>query len=856
MAIIKLYHILSILISISICNSNDNEEEEFLENKFNQIQFSEKLYLENKLNSYLELDIIGTLNGSIIGMIKKNIIWDVSIGKPLLNIEVDLESILQTTQIFPAYDNYLYLSESGKVKKTGIDINLNNIKELVEKSPFTFPNIGDFIYIGNKETKLITLDLLSGRILSDTSNKIKDRYDFNSVKAITIIRTDYFISSIEKSTGKESWSLSISEITFLNINQYKKPESKIEENESHSIAIRESREESILDQVKTIKLNVNNEKVSIKAEENNNSLKEIQLYDEIYFDFLNEYFKFLKIKIKNGQLLDKDLDMSYLTQKWINIKKDYLKKESQGLIVYNNYNRTSFNNTNSTIFNNYDHDLIQNHTLFTRPNIFNIVDESEIFINEHLYDRILFEVGVYFIYFKMTNTILIYIISVILLLLVFILVVILLLSYKENKKLRLLLQQTSSSLLQLPIDNICKSLVPTVNNQIISVSDCLKFSIINSFIRNSVNRVEKKILIGDEEKVNNLTTAIVKKSNSVSTNVTIPINSVFYNIIDEGRLNKTFTNLEQIGKGGFGLVLKAKHIIDENYYAIKIIKLKIDKFKDLASNSVIKEVKTMIKLNHKNVVRYTTCWFQSQLEGLENIIDINQSLFKSENLDTSKSVSISVHKSNAFSFKNPKLGSKTNIYENSERNDVSAGIVFNKSNTTLNDYFYSKSDEEESKSKGKNLNLNLNLNIWEDSKAISEVHESIHEENTLIKSKTKSSNPKTNSFHSNESIKEVSRITIKKIEEEVINNHQNNSLDNSEILSVKRENTFQPSFHMKIVLYFFMQMEFCDGLPLNLFLESKKHTGMERKQIFSFFKQIVVGVNHMHKNKVIHRDLK
>ena len=57
-------------------------------------------------------------------------------------------------------------------------------------------------------------------------------------------------------------------------------------------------------------------------------------------------------------------------------------------------------------------------------------------------------------------------------------------------------------------------------------------------------------------------------------------------------------------------------------------------------------------------------------------------------------------------------------------------------------------------------------------------------------------------------------------------------------------------------VFFFMQMEFCDGLPLNEYLEINRYSGISRKIIFSFFKQIVSGVNHIHKNNVIHRDLK
>lgn len=89
--------------------------------------------------------------------------------------------------------------------------------------------------------------------------------------------------------------------------------------------------------------------------------------------------------------------------------------------------------------------------------------------------------------------------------------------------------------------------------------------------------------------------------------------------IDEGRIGKNFEDFSKVGEGGFGSVFKAKHKIDGSLYAIKVIKLNVGISQSLKDHKVIKEVKTMMKLYHKNVVRYYTCWFQLNIEEIKNL---------------------------------------------------------------------------------------------------------------------------------------------------------------------------------------------------------------------------------------------
>ena len=83
------------------------------------------------------------------------------------------------------------------------------------------------------------------------------------------------------------------------------------------------------------------------------------------------------------------------------------------------------------------------------------------------------------------------------------------------------------------------------------------------------------------------------------------------------------TNYEPIsllGEGGFGVVIKSKNILDESSYAIKIVELPNQRDE---KEKVLREVKTMAKLDHKNIVSYLGTWYECPpskgwLDGLIN----------------------------------------------------------------------------------------------------------------------------------------------------------------------------------------------------------------------------------------------
>ncbi|KAJ3130344.1 hypothetical protein HK098_002573 [Nowakowskiella sp. JEL0407] len=72
------------------------------------------------------------------------------------------------------------------------------------------------------------------------------------------------------------------------------------------------------------------------------------------------------------------------------------------------------------------------------------------------------------------------------------------------------------------------------------------------------------------------------------------------------RYRQDFYELEFLGKGGFGSVVKARNRLDGRYYAVKRVLLKSRSGDD----KILREVQTVSRLHHQYVVRYYQAWFE------------------------------------------------------------------------------------------------------------------------------------------------------------------------------------------------------------------------------------------------------
>ncbi|TFK64222.1 kinase-like protein [Pluteus cervinus] len=74
------------------------------------------------------------------------------------------------------------------------------------------------------------------------------------------------------------------------------------------------------------------------------------------------------------------------------------------------------------------------------------------------------------------------------------------------------------------------------------------------------------------------------------------------------RWKEDWEELELLGKGAYGSVVKARNKIDQVVYAVKKISLRATQSQ--SNTKIFREVNALSRLSHRNIVRYYTTWFE------------------------------------------------------------------------------------------------------------------------------------------------------------------------------------------------------------------------------------------------------
>jgi serine/threonine protein kinase len=64
------------------------------------------------------------------------------------------------------------------------------------------------------------------------------------------------------------------------------------------------------------------------------------------------------------------------------------------------------------------------------------------------------------------------------------------------------------------------------------------------------------------------------------------------------------------------------------------------------------------------------------------------------------------------------------------------------------------------------------------------------------------------------------------------------------------------SYNSHYAKYFFILMEYCDGLTLDLYIKQHANSSIDRKIIYSFTQQLLKSLSKIHSGGIIHRDIK
>ena len=81
--------------------------------------------------------------------------------------------------------------------------------------------------------------------------------------------------------------------------------------------------------------------------------------------------------------------------------------------------------------------------------------------------------------------------------------------------------------------------------------------------------------------------------------------------LPSSRYEADFTELRQLGRGGYGVVVAAINRLDGRQYAVK--KIPLEAHSAGAYARIMREVTTLSRLQHTNVVRYFQAWVEARM---------------------------------------------------------------------------------------------------------------------------------------------------------------------------------------------------------------------------------------------------
>ena len=847
--------------------------------------------LKNKEGNYLvekaDLFFITTKDGFLHAYSNNEKKWEISLGDELITSDIIGKNVTNQILLLPL-DDKIYIYENGNLTQLKI-----SLKELVNQSPLTF---NDLLLIGNKKTSLFIIDIISGRIIEKSDNQeiinFSKKKSLNIPNILTVIRVDYILSCLNE--DQEIWKASYSDVIIQRGNE------RCKENYINN-QFRQLKNLPYLvnrinsNEVMTIHSYYKDDNVPVKIYDKNfEGVKEIKkikksLNNDNTLGEIKQYFnEKSKIKIDLGEIINKksliylnDI-INYLKKNWIafiivfgmmfgthlfilfkyykdNSSKNNAETTSSSESEINGFKNKNINelkeqHIKSISEKNFNQSISQNK--YSESNENDLLEKEFISNKTKSENRIiLYKENNTYEYLQKFTSIMnednikkhqkqrIDLITI---------------NSRENEKDNTITFETKKTTKAVfnkteEIEKIHKEIKNfNVDNENLFLSEnnsmnntIKKLEKTNSFIKNNRKYTEdmknsESIIFGndyskksnnksnndkEEESIsfdddyepnkgessgvyfskNHLSQEIsnlnndsnINKSTSSKTKQKYNIYQFNNQNFQQTRLDKDFTDIRKLGQGGFGVVLKAKHKIDEELYAIKIIKLS-----DLSEQNVVTEAKTMTKIRSKHIVEYKTCWFDGN------------------------------------------LGSATKYF--SQLNDSSSLL----SNTLRNSSNLKKISEKYS----------FNKNI---PSTLSKINESINsnDENNNKKSIIFEDENQSNSNNSVNKIFDIDGAAsddekieknYKKIPKPVIQFRDDSNLFSKRSIISKKNSTLEEN------LYFFIQMEYCDGLPLDQFIQehADKGNNIDRKIIFRFTHQILKSLSKIHSGGIIHRDIK
>lgn len=312
------------------------------------------------------------------------------------------------------------------------------------------------------------------------------------------------------------------------------------------------------------------------------------------------------------------------------------------------------------------------------------------------------------------------------------------------------------------------------------------------------------------------------------------------------RYETDFSEVQILGRGAYGEVVKARHRLEGQFYAIKKIRSSMDKVEKLLG-----EIQLLSRLSHSHIVRYYSAWLEEDATTFsDNAISDSEDEERSDFVNSESSTHPSISGSNMQSFsRSQPFSSPGSHLEHSYSTPLDSqggpDIVFDYSSSDTETEERS-SDESES----------------EEDESTEEEDSDSDDDSTEEEAESESDNQGSFGFsfgYSEEKgdLKSRNKQRFNNTKKRLQKPESSGSSSSDSESSVFSPNTSKPNSRGKKrsqACTIFIQMEYCENHTLADLIKDGLNSRPD--EYWRLFRQIIDALDYIHTNGIIHRDLK